>query len=1016
MAKRVNKRFLVILTTVVLVAGVAGMGVMYALQTLNKKNPQELVTESERLEKLGNVEDAIVQYQGAAASKPQDPGLRVGLGDLYNRHVSLDPQNLGKARQAWESALGVDPTYKPALERMLDSNWAYMLVSPQAQIFTSVRESATRLLAVEPQNLTAQARLNIAIIRQAQANVTTKPGEVDKSIKALWELAKKDRANAELPFWAVQGEAFLAIEASRRVSDLPEAREAVSKLAPEIASILDGQETNALMQFRAAQLYTLLPSLEAAVQSGSTTAPSSRPSKAPLGGAYNAQVTAGLTAAYKYAKPTDTNYVEIHLANFEWLRVLGKLDEARKLFDELVAKHGEDPTVRLAYARAFRQDPERRDKVLELLARPVSLEGVSGVDALRRIELKSTLKLELANLRLAALDNERDQARRKEVIDSVAADARQLEQSMAGQTVQLMELKGRVALLQGKLPVAITLLQQAADLRGENNPNFESILLLANAYLATGQTGQSEKLLRQIVTRAPEFTPGRAMWISVLMSDGRTDEARERLAEFKKSSPDAKEIPGLEALVEGGKTREEFVSKMAETTPAERVRKAAALRGEGKTDEAIALADAAFKEDPKFLPAVEQLVEMYMASDRRDEALAVASAALKANPENEQLKKLPDKLAKRTPEEFEQWRLEQIKQEPDAVTRELRFYEFYLQKAALAGQQRKDAEVKKQAAEAEAHLAAAEKLKPGDVNVDSRRFEFLLQQRRFDEAGGALLQRLAAANGDSVNGQLFRYRLAMAKNDLGAAEAAARDITRQRRNSRLDGSCSARSCRHRAASARRSPHTPAPGASGRNYEALKGLTEIYYNLDEITQAKALLDRARDSFPNDPQFREAALNHELQYGDPFKAVAERERLLKEKPDVPGNALALAETYLRAMSFGADPKTAEQTVVKARKVLEEGMKKWPDNHQFEWPLAQVMLAQNDFLGGEVLLKEYVARPDVDKTEAEMMLAEYYTRANKPAMAEQSLRDALQKSNGASRRQTEAGSRAGGDRSAG
>src|SRR4051812_23392546 len=115
MAKRVNKRFLVILTTVVLVGGVTGMAAMYVLPKILKKNPQALVKEGDRLEKEGNIGEAINMYRQAAGADPSNPELRVALGDLCNRHVTIDPDNLGKARQAWADALSIDPAYKPAM-------------------------------------------------------------------------------------------------------------------------------------------------------------------------------------------------------------------------------------------------------------------------------------------------------------------------------------------------------------------------------------------------------------------------------------------------------------------------------------------------------------------------------------------------------------------------------------------------------------------------------------------------------------------------------------------------------------------------------------------------------------------------------------------------------------------------------------------------------------------------------------------------------------------------------------
>src|SRR3954471_2075796 len=121
MAKRVNTRFLAVLTAVVLIGGVAAMAAVYVLPKVLRKNPKELVAAAEAFEKQGKWDEASQKYVAAARADRKDPALLVALGDLYGRHVIEDNQNFAKMRGAWEGALAIDPTYKPALQRMLDS-------------------------------------------------------------------------------------------------------------------------------------------------------------------------------------------------------------------------------------------------------------------------------------------------------------------------------------------------------------------------------------------------------------------------------------------------------------------------------------------------------------------------------------------------------------------------------------------------------------------------------------------------------------------------------------------------------------------------------------------------------------------------------------------------------------------------------------------------------------------------------------------------------------------------------
>ena len=1005
MAKRVNKRFLIILTAVVAVGAVAGMAGTFVMQRLVKKDPKVYVAESERLEKDGDVEGAIGKYQAAVGADQTDPALRVELGKLYYRHVDADPQNFGKAHQAWESALAVDPTYRPAMEALLNSHWEYMKVAPSAASFKAVREAARRIVAADPNNAEALARLNIVTVREAQAKIPTKSADVEKAVAALRGLAKQDPANADLLLWLVQGDLYLAAEALGKLADTEDVRAILAKLETTADEAIKGQETNAAMQLRVAQVRVQFNALENAIQAaaardgtGPATAPTTRGSRAMAAGRFTDRVTAGFAAARQHAKPSDELFYDVYYASSEWFRALGKVDEMRKVVEQLEAARPDEPNVRLLYTRTFHGDRTKRDKIIEMLSRKVEYKGIVGVEALRLREMEAGMQVELANLRLAGIDGEKDQAKRKKVLDSVQEELKRLELLAGAQAVPLLEIKGRIKLLQGRMIDAIPLLQQAVDRNPEGRPNYEARLQLANAYSLNGQTGQAEKLLRQIVTRVPGFTPGRVQLIQVLWSDGQFEGAREELASLKKEHPEVKEIPALEALVEGGAKREAYVEQMPESTPVERLRKAVVLRADGKLDEAIELAAAAYKADPKFLGALEQLLGMYMQAGRRDEALAAVKEAIKHNPDNEQLASLPDRLTKRTPEEFEQWQLARIKQEKDPATRALTLYAFYAQKANAAAQVADEATRKTNAAEAERYLVEAEKLKPDDVKVMGTRFEFLLGQRRFGEVA-PVLKKLAAANADEVNGELLRFRLAQAKGDLGAAEAAAREMSRTRPQFALGwqllGQALHAQGRHRDAAA---AYASALERQGRNYEAIKGLVEVQYALNDPAEAKHVLDRAREMFPNDVALREMAFSHEMTHGDPQQVIAERERLMKTNPVVPGNALALAETYLKSLPLTADPKQTEAIMAKSRALLENGMKKWPNDARFMWPLAQVLQAQGDFFSGEKLLKEYAAREDVkDKIAVDTLMADFYTRGNKPAMAEQSYRDALEKARG-------------------
>src|SRR5690349_15138575 len=143
MAKKVNKRFLVVLTVVVVAGGVMAMAAKIILPRFFKKNPEVMVAQSVELEKQGKIEEAIGAYQVAVGADPTNLERQVALGDLYLRHVTLDRQYMSKAYMIWTGVLGTDPRYKPALQRSLDLQWAFVEFGNAApKSYTDARDAA----------------------------------------------------------------------------------------------------------------------------------------------------------------------------------------------------------------------------------------------------------------------------------------------------------------------------------------------------------------------------------------------------------------------------------------------------------------------------------------------------------------------------------------------------------------------------------------------------------------------------------------------------------------------------------------------------------------------------------------------------------------------------------------------------------------------------------------------------------------------------------------------------------
>src|SRR5690349_4924616 len=110
MAKRVNTRFLIILTGVIVGLGVAALVVS---RLKSHPNAHAHLDAAERLLKAGNYEGATAEYANAVRADPTNKELHVKLGDVANQRTGeMGWQALDIARRSWMSALEIDPQYK----------------------------------------------------------------------------------------------------------------------------------------------------------------------------------------------------------------------------------------------------------------------------------------------------------------------------------------------------------------------------------------------------------------------------------------------------------------------------------------------------------------------------------------------------------------------------------------------------------------------------------------------------------------------------------------------------------------------------------------------------------------------------------------------------------------------------------------------------------------------------------------------------------------------------------------
>ena len=201
-----------------------------------------------------------------------------------------------------------------------------------------------------------------------------------------------------------------------------------------------------------------------------------------------------------------------------------------------------------------------------------------------------------------------------------------------------LKLRASIRIVRGQLEPAITDLQQALNDRPRST---ELMLLLALAYERSGSVGLAEKQYADAV-RTSEYDPIVGLnYASFLLRRGRVGRAERFLTELSRRLPKNQEVLSAKAQVE--LMREDWASAQA---TAEAIRNAgnprdiadqvlgAALMGQRKYDESIAVFQSAVDASPSSVQPMVSLVTALLRAHETDRAVAFLKTALHTNPNN----------------------------------------------------------------------------------------------------------------------------------------------------------------------------------------------------------------------------------------------------------------------------------------------------------------------------------------------------------------------------------------------
>jgi tetratricopeptide (TPR) repeat protein len=492
-------------------------------------------------------------------------------------------------------------------------------------------------------------------------------------------------------------------------------------------------------------------------------------------------------------------------------------------------------------------------------------------------------------------------------------------------------------------------------------------------------------LLNQLIAQTGERAPVnlRLNLAQILLAENNIEEARPQIDLIAKELPaDDPQLIRLRIQVldkEKDKAeRQKLFAQLPQGDRQQTLEKARFAMVEMREEElGLGLLEALRASDPADPVVVQALANHYLTKQQKDKAQQIIDEALAKAPDNVGLQMAKRQLAAETPEQMQALQEQAVQNITDPFRKEIQLFNLALRDNNLE--------------QARAHLANAEKMKPEDRTLLELVYQFNLSQKDFDKAG-QYLDRLAKVDPGSV--EIHRVRFAVAKGDLNRALELATQLVRDRGEFAVSHITLAdvQRARNSLVEAANS-YKAALERDTRNFEAMRGLIDVYYSLSQPNEAKRYIDVARRVFPNNPQIKEWELGHEVQFGNPEVAIEPRKQQLEQDKENPTNWLALGQVYSAAgrnkQDAGKDEE-AKAFFAKAKETLDAAYAKWPDDPRLAMAVAQISIPLQKTEEGEKALRALIARPAMQgKPEPTIALAEFQVYAGRPAEGEKTLR---------------------------
>ena len=1044
--RRLNKVFLASAAGVVVVAGSSYV----AWRKFRPKDATRLAAAGEMYFRRGDWPDAAAAFSAAAAARPTDAQIHLRLGDTYWHMRDLDPTaNFHAAVAEWTRAEELQPDLTAAWEGLLDANMLAAMslntggangrrLRPEqrlqlAQQFNDALAAAQGLLRVDPGNVKARSDLPILTINLWLSNLPvpltpaeqalpagrqpTEAARVERAVTDLAAVLKDHPGEADLPYTIARAKIGQAIRIFRQATDPtvdatadasadPAAPTDPRRLFAEAVGVFDAplaaRPRDPQLYFRKFQVVSLLMVIDRAPDAVAE---------------YRRQRRSALDHAQACVTPADGPiYASLR---GQWAEFLAATDPAaaEAVYKQLLSRPastrpadagpdgqriGEDATIRLAYAQLLGRDPTRRGDALAVLGGiPTTLPADLPPNARPVLQqLVTAGRLRRADLLIDLYQSTQDPAERTRLADRAGAEvAAVAAEGRVASDLDRLKTAGRLELATGDFRDAERDLSDVGDrLRAAGRPvDYDLLAWQVQADVGLHRSDDAVKLLVAALTdpsanpaAGPPPAQPHQMLAELYLQQGDYDRGRGQVAWLTERYPDDPHTLQLQILALGREPDPKAVAplydRLPEGTVAQRLDKAAWATRTRNPADAERLYEDVLHDRPGDPAVSRQLAAAYAADGDRGRADAVLARAIDLHPDARgPLQLTRDQIDGASPVKLQSEAEAQVGQISDPFARSMALY-----RLALSRNDRP--------AEA-ADLEQARAAQPDNRQVLGDLFAADLATDAFDAAAG-LIPHLSELDVDAARGNLFRFRLDMARRDTAGAVAVAQGLTHdqpdaasswaalgeaQQAGGHLDDAAASY-----AAALDRQGNAPA---------VVRQLVDCRVRQGRLGDARQALADARRKFPDVVVYRQMLVQLEAAHGDPDLALPVVDEAVAAHPDSADDWQTAAQAYAAAAqrhAVAGDGARADALRDHLRAMLADAVQRFPQSPAFAPELAELQARDGSTAGLAAAAQTLRAFGDLPRWRGsplpDVVLGRLYLQNRRPDLAEPAFRRAV------------------------